>query len=67
MCKFNISNEKKNRNSGLKWANYSSNISWGREKDGEKKMSKKYLSICFLGDVSAVATCRLISFDEFSC
>jgi hypothetical protein len=66
MCKFNISNEKKNRNSGLKWANYSSNISWGREKDGEKKKMSK-VSFLFLGDVSAVATCRLISFDEFSC
>jgi len=46
MCKFNISNEKKNRNSGLKWANYSSNISWGREKDGEKKKMSK-VSFCF--------------------
>ena len=42
MCKFNICNEKKNRNSGLKWANYgSNNTSWREGKRwGKKKMSK---------------------------
>lgn len=69
MCKFNICNEK-NRNNGLQWANYGSISILGREKDGRKrkKMSKSiFLFSFFLGDVSAVATCRLLSINEFSC
>jgi len=64
MCKFNICNEKKIEQRGLQWANYGNNISWGGKKM-EKRKCQKYLSFCFLGDVSAVATGRLLSFDEF--